>query len=322
VRFNTITFLSDYGLDDEFVGVVHSVIRSVAPEVRVIDLAHNISPHDVRAGGLALARSVQYMAPGVVLAVVDPGVGTHRRPVAIEVADGEAYLVGPDNGLLAPAVAMVGGATAAVVLDNTDYHLERFDPSVPSTFDGRDVFAPVAARFCLGVPLTELGTVIDPALLLPGLLPVSEPDGDGGLKAEVLWIDRFGNAQLNVDPVDIADWPTTISVTGGRLPRNAVRVATFGDIGTGGVGLLVDSYGLLALAVDRGSAAAELQLAEGDELTLRPVEGGTVAGQTSPVSLTAKRDGADSPSGGGGAHGSGGGRSGPSRTRPDDDFGQ
>ncbi len=312
LRFDTITFLSDYGLDDEFVGVVHSVIRSLAPEVRVIDLAHNIAAHDVRAGGLALARSVQYMAPGVVLAVVDPGVGTQRRPVAVEVADGQAFLVGPDNGLLAPAVAMVGGATAAVVLDNTDCHLERADPTVPSTFDGRDVFAPVAAHLCRGVPLADLGTAIDPALLLPGLLPVSEPDGDGALKAEVLWIDRFGNAQLNVDPADVAGWPTTIAVTGGRLPRNAVRVATFGDIPTGGVGLLVDSYGLLALAVDRGSVAAELNLAEGDEVTLRPAEGAVSDGRSSPVSLTVKPEGP-----GGRSPGAAGA---PSRTRPDDEF--
>ncbi len=317
LRFNTITFLSDYGLEDEFVGVVHSVIRSVAPDVRVIDLVHNIAPHDVRAGGLALARSVHYMAPGVVLAVVDPGVGTHRRPVAIEVADGQAYLVGPDNGLLAPAVAMVGGATDAVVLDNTEFHLDRSDPAVPSTFDGRDVFAPVAAHLCLGVPLADLGTSIDPALLLPGLLPVSEPDGDGAIKAEVLWIDRFGNAQLNVDPADIADWPTGITVSGGRLPRNAVRVATFGDIPTGAVGLLVDSYGLLALAVDRGSVAAELQLAEGDELTLRPVEGGAGPGRSSPVSLTGKPGDAGTPTVAGGRDGVGA----PSRTRPDNDFG-
>lgn len=313
MRFNTITFLSDYGLDDEFVGVVHSVIRSVAPDVRVIDLAHNVAPHDVRAGGLALARSVQFMAPGVVLAVVDPGVGTQRRPVVVEVADGQAYLVGPDNGLLAPAVAMVGGATAAAVLDNTDYHLDRFGPDLPSTFDGRDVFAPVAAHLCLGATLDELGTPIDPALLLPGLLPVSETDDDGALRAEVLWIDRFGNAQLNVDPADIAQWPATVTVSGGRLPRNAVRVATFGDIPTGAVGLLVDSYGLLALAVDRGSVAAELQLSEGDELTLRPVEGGAGPGQSSPVSLTTKpgNDGPGDASAGA-----------PSRSRPEGDFGQ
>ncbi len=282
MKFNTITFLSDYGLSDEFVGVVHSVIRSVAPEIQVIDLNHNIAPHDVRAGGLALARSVQYMAPGVVLGVVDPGVGTNRRPVAIEVADGEAFLVGPDNGLLAPAVAMVGGATGAVELNNPDYHLPKLDTS--STFDGRDVFAPAAAHLCLGVPLDELGSRVDPVQLLPGLLPLSDLQDDGTMRVEVLWIDRFGNAQLNLDPDDIAHWPETISVRGGRLPRNATRVDTFADIPTGGIGLLVDSYGLLTLAVDRASLAAELELREGDDLTLSS----SADPVSQPVSITAK----------------------------------
>jgi S-adenosylmethionine hydrolase len=283
-RFGTITFLSDYGLVDEFVGVVHSVIRSIAPDVRVIDLNHNIAPHDVRAGGLALARSVQYMAPGVVLGVVDPGVGTDRRAVAIEVADGQAYLIGPDNGLLAPAVAMVGGATGAVVLDNADYHLPRLDTS--STFDGRDVFAPAAAHLCSGVPFDQLGSRIDPIRLLPGLLPVSEAADDGTMKVEVLWIDRFGNAQLNVDPDDLADWPATVSVRGGRRPRNATRVDTFADIPPGGLGLVIDSYGLIALAVDRSSVAAELELTEGDELTLSPEAASSST--SSPVRITSR----------------------------------
>ncbi|OWY61281.1 hypothetical protein B7486_64615, partial [cyanobacterium TDX16] len=117
LRYDTVTFLSDYGTADEFVGVVHSVIRSITPEVEVLDLTHEIAPHDVRAGSLVLARSAQYLCPGIVLAVVDPGVGTDRRPVAVEVGEGASVLVGPDNGLLAPAVAMVGGATRAVVLD-------------------------------------------------------------------------------------------------------------------------------------------------------------------------------------------------------------
>lgn len=279
MRFDTISFLSDYGHGDEFVGVVHSVIRSIAPDVRVIDITHDITPFDVRAGGLALARSAQYMAPGVALAVVDPGVGTDRRAVAIEVADGGAFLIGPDNGLLAPAVAMVGGATGAVVLDNDEYHL----PAPGPTFDGRDVFGPAAAHLCLGVPMEELGTRIDPVQLLPGLLPVSEVQDDGSLQAEVLWIDRFGNAQLNVDPDDLAGWSGVVTVSGGRVDRNAKRVSAFGEIPTGGFGLLVDSYGLLSVAVDRGSAADELSLNEGDEITLRPSAGGPSA--SSPVTL-------------------------------------
>src|SRR4051812_25740095 len=152
-RYDTITFLSDYGLTDEFVGVVKSVIRTIAPDVRVIDLTHEIEPHDIRGGGLALARSAQYLAPGIVLAVVDPGVGTPRRAIAIEVGEGQSFLVGPDNGLLAPAVAMVGGADRAVELTNDEYHL----PAPGPTFAGRDIFAPVAAHLALGVPLEEFG---------------------------------------------------------------------------------------------------------------------------------------------------------------------
>ncbi len=220
--------------------------------------------------------------PGWSLAVVDPGVGTERKSVAIEVADGAAYLVGPDNGLLAPAVAMVGGATGAVILDNADYQL----PAMGRTFDGRDVFAPVAAHLCLGVPMAELGTAVDPIRLLPGLLPVSEVRHDGSITAEILWIDRFGNAQLNVEPEFLDEWPDVVTIVGGRVDRNAARVDTFADIPTGGFGLMVDSYGLLAIAVDRGSAAAELELSEGDEITLwRSDRAPTVS---SPVTLQAR----------------------------------
>ena len=168
----TISFLSDYGTADEFVGVVKSVIRQLAPDAVVIDVTHDVPRFDVRAGGLTLARAAQYLAPGVVLAVVDPGVGTDRRRIAIEVGDGESVLVGPDNGLLAPAVAMVGGATRAFELTSTEHRLEAPGP----TFDGRDVFAPAAAHLSTGVPLEALGPEIDPITLLPGILPV-EPRG-------------------------------------------------------------------------------------------------------------------------------------------------
>ena len=144
-RYETVTLLTDYGLDDEFVGVLKSVIRDLAPHATTIDLTHGIRPFDVRAGALALARAIPYVAEGVVLAVVDPGVGTKRRAVAIEVADGAGVLVGPDNGLLAPAVAVAGGATRAVALDNPEYQL----PAPGATFAGRDIFAPAAAHLCL-----------------------------------------------------------------------------------------------------------------------------------------------------------------------------
>jgi S-adenosylmethionine hydrolase len=279
LRYDTISFLSDYGLDDEFVGVVHSVIRSIARDVAVVDITHAIEPHDVRSGGLALARSAQYLCPGVVLAVVDPGVGGNRRAVAIEVGDGASVLVGPDNGLLAPAVAMVGGATAAVELTNTDYHL----PAPGPTFAGRDVFAPVAANLCLGVPLHELGRVIDPGELVPGVLPVSREEG-GAIVSEVLWVDRFGNLQLNLDPDDIASFGARVKLRFGGRDRIALRADTYAAIGPGDVGLVVDSYGLLSLVVDRGSAAAELGLAAGSEVTLEPAtDAGTNA---TPIRIT------------------------------------
>ena len=123
-RYNTISFLSDFGIKDEFVGVVHSVFRSIAPQVEVIDITHGIPAHDVKAGSLALARSVEYLCPGIVVAVVDPGVGTDRKRIAVEVGEGESILIGPDNGLLAPAVAMVGGPKRVIELTNTDFHLD------------------------------------------------------------------------------------------------------------------------------------------------------------------------------------------------------
>src|SRR5438445_4292463 len=189
-RYETISFLSDYGHADEFVGVVKGVLRSLAPHAVVIDVCHEIPPHDVRAGALALARSVQYLPPGVVLAVVDPGVGTDRRAIAVEVGEpdaggeGTAVFVGPDNGLLASAVAMTGGARRAVSLTNTDYHL----PAPGETFAGRDVFAPAAAHLCAGVDLAELGDPVEPITLLPGIVPLSR-DEAGGVTGEVLWVD-------------------------------------------------------------------------------------------------------------------------------------
>ena len=267
LRFDTISFLSDYGTTDEFVGVVHSVIRSLAPEVRVVDVTHHVPAFDVRAGALALARSAQYLAPGVVVAVVDPGVGTARRRVAVEVGDGASILVGPDNGLLAPAVAMVGGATRAVELTNREYHLVAPGP----TFDGRDVFAPVAAHLCAGVPLDEIGTDVDPASLLPTVIPLTREE-EGGLEAEVLWVDAFGNAQLNVDPDEIALYGEVVRVKCGELSRIAKRVDTFADLGVGEIGVVVDSYGLVALAGDRSSAAETLRVVAGDAVRLEPVQ--------------------------------------------------
>jgi S-adenosylmethionine hydrolase len=281
VSFDTVWFLSDYGLEDEFVGVVKAVIRAIAPHVTVGDVTHQIAPHDTRAGALALARSMQYLTltPSVVLAVVDPGVGSDRRAVAVEAgpptgngADGEAgptaVLVGPDNGLLASAVAMVGGARRAVSLTNDDYHL----PAPGPTFAGRDVFAPAAAHLCAGVDLAELGELIDPITLLPGILPLSRQEEGGAVSGEVLWVDRFGNVQLNVDPDELILLDDPLVLRFGEQTRTAVRVRTYSELRTGQIGLVTDSYGLVSISLDRHSAAEELRLHAGDGVTIRPAE--------------------------------------------------
>ncbi|MBW3649005.1 MAG: SAM-dependent chlorinase/fluorinase [Actinobacteria bacterium] len=262
--YDTVSFLSDYGTADEFVGVVKSVIRTVAPASLVIDITHEVPPHDVRAGGLTLVRSAQYLAPGVILAVVDPGVGTERRAVAVEVAGGEGVFVGPDNGLLAPAVAMTGGAERAVELTNTAYHL----PAPGPTFAGRDVFAPVAAHLCRGVDLFDLGEPVDPITLRPGILPLSDVE-DGVVKAEVLWVDRFGNVQLNLGPDEISALGERIRVRFGQSKvRSGRLVHTYGQLRQGELGIVVDSYGLVSLAFDRMSAASELRVGPGDPVSL------------------------------------------------------
>ena len=274
VTYNNVWFLSDYGLEDEFVGVVKAVIRAIAPHVTVGDVTHSIAAHDIRAGALALARSMQYLtlAPAVVLAVIDPGVGSDRRAVAVE-AGGEngdgpgAVLVGPDNGLLAPAVAMAGGARRAVSLTNEEYHL----PAPGPTFAGRDIFAPAAAHLCTGVDLAELGELIDPITLLPGIMPLSRQE-DGAVTGEVLWVDRFGNIQLNVDPDDLLLMDDPLVLVSGDKTRKAVRVRSYSDLRSGQIGLVTDSYGLVSIALDRRSASEELRIGAGDSVTIKAAE--------------------------------------------------
>jgi S-adenosylmethionine hydrolase len=275
LRYRNVSFLSDYGRTDEFVGVVHAVIHQLCPGVRVFDVTHDVPPFDVRAGGLTLARSVQYLPPGVVVAVVDPGVGTARR-------------------LLAPAVAMVGGATRAVALTDSSHHLDAPGP----LFDGRDVFAPVAARLCAGVPLEDLGELVDPAGLVPGLMPVARPEPDGTIAAEVLWVDRFGNVQLNLGPDDLPGGEEHLELRLGDRRFSARRAVTFADVGAGALGLVVDSYGMLAVVSDRSSAAEELGVAAGDEVVVAALEGdGPQVAVTTTVRLRGSATVADAPTG-------------------------
>jgi S-adenosylmethionine hydrolase len=246
-----VSFLSDYGRTDEFVGVCHAVMVDIAPEVRVVDVTHDIPPFDVRAGALALVRAVQYLPEGVVLAIVDPGVGTDRRCIAVRVDGG--YLVGPDNGLLAPAVTMLGGPLEVVALENAQYQL----PAPGPTFAGRDIMAPAAAHLASGAP---------------GLVPLPQEGADGAIAGEVLWVDRFGNCQLNVAPEHLNALGTEpggfVGVKAGNIERRARWVHTFADAKPSELVLLVDSYGMCALALDQRSAAAELKLRAGHNVTI------------------------------------------------------
>ncbi|MGA1505286.1 MAG: SAM hydrolase/SAM-dependent halogenase family protein [Ilumatobacteraceae bacterium] len=281
-RYDTISFLSDYGVRDEFVGIVKCVIADLAPHAKVIDLTHDIPPFDVRAGSLALARCISYVPTGIVLAVVDPGVGTTRRAVAVSVGGGRGVLIGPDNGLLSMGTALAGGAESAVVLNNPEYQLA----TPGTTFAGRDIFAPAAAHLCNGVPLAALGDAIDPNVLLPGVVPLSRVEGEETI-AEITWVDRYGNCQLNVGPDDVSSYGSTLSIafttaTGERSSRSAAVAPNFSAIG-GGIGLVIDSFGMLAISVDRGSAADALSLGVGDAVTLSALD--DVGGVTTNVRL-------------------------------------
>ncbi|MEX0663177.1 MAG: SAM-dependent chlorinase/fluorinase [Acidimicrobiia bacterium] len=264
-----VAFLSDYGLADEFVGVCKGVMLGVAPDLQVVDITHELPPHDVRAGALALVRAVQYLPEGaVVLAVVDPGVATDRRLVAVE-TDG-ATLLGPDNGLLAPAVAMLGGATRVVALTSEEHRL----PAPGPTFAGRDVLAPAAAYLASGTPIGDLGADVDPAGLVPGLVGLPQVVEGGAIAAEVWWVDRFGNCQLNVGPDELEGLGVTpdvaLEVRMGERAKSARWVRAYADAKPSELVLLVDSYGMVALALDRRSAAAEFDLRAGSPVTLVP----------------------------------------------------
>jgi S-adenosylmethionine hydrolase len=273
-----VSFLSDYGHADEFVGVCKSVMLSLVPDLQIVDITHDLPPHDVRAGALTLVRSAQYLPEdGIVVGIVDPGVGTDRRLVAVEVEHGT--LVGPDNGLLAPAAAILGGAQRVVSLTNTEQHL----PAPGPTFAGRDILAPAAAHLAAGVDAGELGDEVDPAGLVPGLVSLPQHDEGGAIHGEVWWIDRFGNCQLNIDPDELrahgAEPGGPIEARFGDQARSVRWVHTYADAKPSELVLLVDSYGLASLALDRGSAAAECHVEPASPVTLVP-PGATVSGAT------------------------------------------
>jgi len=261
-----ITFLTDFGLEDDFVGTCHGVIKRIAPDTQLIDITHGVRPGRILQGALALANALPYMPAGVHLAIVDPGVGSSRRPLALRDAEGRLY-VGPDNGLLLPAAERFGGVVEAYELANPAYALD----SVSRTFHGRDLFSPAAAHLALGVSLGELGPPIDADALVRLELPAPEIGGSR-LRATVLAVDRFGNVALNLtrDHLDEASivpgMRVELAARGNRY--YAVAARTFADATAGELILYEDSYRNVAVAVTRGSAASLLGVEEGSELVI------------------------------------------------------
>ena len=264
----TITFLSDYGLSDDFVGVCHAVIARICPQARVIDLTHGIPRHSVRAGALVLEATLPYLPVGVHLAVVDPGVGGDRRAVALATADGRR-LVGPDNGLLSLAADEAGGVVEAVDIGRSRFALQP----ISFTFHGRDIFAPVAAGLAAGAPLADAGRPCDPDTLVRLELPRARRGDDGVLIAHAVYVDQFGNVALNVGREDLSGsggvGDRVELVLGSGAARPARLVTTFADVGPGELLVYEDSYRRLAVAVNGGDAAARLDLGEDDEVRIR-----------------------------------------------------
>jgi S-adenosylmethionine hydrolase len=262
-----VTFLSDFGLQDDFVGTCHGVIKRIAPDVQIIDVTHGIAPQHVLQAALALASTIPYMPEGVHLAVVDPGVGGARRPLALRSGDGRLF-VGPDNGLLVPAAEQQGGIEAAHELANPSYALE----SVSRTFHGRDLFAPAAAYLATGVAIDELG----PPLAVDALarLEIPKPDiGENRIRSTVLYIDRFGNVQLNLTRAHLEQAEvtpgTTVEIELGLERYYAVAARAFADARKGDVILYEDSYRNIALALSGGNAAELFGVRPGEEVRIR-----------------------------------------------------
>ena len=259
-----ITFLSDYGLDDDFVGVCHGVMATISPDSRIIDLSHGVPRHDVRTGALLLRRSLPYMPPGVHLAVVDPGVGTARRAIAVRTADEDRILVGPDNGLLSLAAQRFGGIVEAADITRSPHRL----PNGAATFHGRDVFAPVAAALARGADLAEAGDPLDADEVLPLHMPLAEAEADG-LVAHAIAFDRFGNVTLDVEHEELTFAGLKLGQPVEVNDRSAHYAVTFADVPPGDLLLYEDAYRTLALAINRGSARDALGLELDAEVRVR-----------------------------------------------------
>ena len=260
-----ITFLSDYGHDDDFVGVCHAVIARLAPGAHVVDLSHGVPRHDVRTAALMLRRALPYAAAGVHLAVVDPEVGAQRRAIALRTREEDRVLVGPDNGLLSLAAQRFGGILEAVDIARSPYRLEP----VSATFHGRDLFAPVAARLAGGIALAEAGDPLEPDEVVNLEMPRTQFE-NGELIAHAISFDRFGNVMLDVEHTALAGSGLKLGHQVAINGQPGVFTTTFADVAPGELLLYEDAHRTLALAVNRGSARDALALESDAEVRIRP----------------------------------------------------
>ena len=260
-----VTFLSDFGLQDDFVGTCHGVIKRITPDAQIIDVTHGIPPQQVLQGALVLASTLPYMPIGVHLAVVDPGVGSSRRPLALRDREGR-HFVGPDNGLLVPA-ADLAGIESAHELANPEYALD----TISRTFHGRDLFSPAAAHLARGVPVDELGPPLAPDALVR--LDIPQPEiGGNRIAGTVLYVDSFGNVALNVTREHVAGVGivpgTQVELELGGERFYAVAARTFADARAGDIMLYEDSYRNMSVAISNGNAAEMLRARAGQSLRI------------------------------------------------------
>jgi S-adenosyl-L-methionine hydrolase (adenosine-forming) len=267
VRMRPICFISDYGIADVLVGTCKGVMMGIAPGAPIIDVTHSVPEFDVIRGAETLRHATRYMPEGAVyLAVVDPGDNTKRRALAAEVRSG-ARLVGPDNGLLLPAAEALGGITSVVHLTNPRYHVQP----VSGTFHGRDIFSPAAGHLAAGVDLEDLGERVDPGSMVSLDFPGFRREPDGGIAAEIINIDRFGNARLSVMQEDLdLRYGTPLEIGFRDEVVQASYVETFGTAEDGDLVVVPDSHWRLSLAVNRGNAVRALLLSLGEEVRLKP----------------------------------------------------
>jgi S-adenosylmethionine hydrolase len=271
-----ISFLTDFGPDGP-APICRGVMLTIAPDAQIVDIGHHVRKYAIRDGAFLLWSAMPYLPVGIHVAVVDPGVGTDRRPIAILTHRGDV-LVGPDNGLLRPAAERLGGIREARVLENRGLWL----PVTTSTFHGRDIFSPVAAHLAMGTPFESVGPSIEPVKLVPMTMPTATVR-DGGLDTAVAYIDDFGNARL-------AGWPDDLAAaigplepgraliveigdgTAGATPT-AVRTTwqrTFGTVAIGEPLLYQDSSGTISFSDNQGNIAARLGLAVDQPARIRP----------------------------------------------------